>query len=314
MKNHVRLLAGYCLHLCLMNAQSTSPSAQQEVEKLSNRSNPTGRASCGIDNRNRLIASTIADLGKVSLPFLEKVLSDLETAGVKSRYFMNARWVYIAFARIQGPSSFGRLRQLMNTTEHHQESLDDAVALALGITSYVSARSREPAGRTCNRVGEPRFAMNRIALGCQQADLSMIQSALSDKGKAALAALLRTKTLRQVMDRSGKITPGVDAAVGFKFSAPDEFSEPIEPLKAPQILQQPFQTSDEMTPIRMLTESMPMTLSALLFDRLGNRCKTIVIQFSENPSFSINSPILYLIDDTNLDDLLGRLAYCSSKH
>ena len=307
----IRYLACCFVVAGLMHGQTKLPSIEMLLDRLSQRSNPSGRVSCGIEKRNRLSASLMADRGEDSLPFLETALLDLESAGTRSQYFMNASWVFMTLAKIQGPSSLVRLRRLMNTTQYHQGSLDAAAALALGITSYISVSSRPIPGGTCTKFGEPRFTLSRIALGCQRFDRAIIESALGDKGKTALKSLLRGKSLEDVIGK--KIKLDAQAAIGIKLIAPDEWSEPIEPLKSPKVLEQPFETSLETQLPSVFSDGSRVFLRTLLSDRWGRPCTTISVELSENPLYSVQSPLKYLVDNANLEEIVVHLVSCSGR-
>ena len=273
----------FLVFACGLRGQTSGSVIEDELKQLSHPSSRPVNVSCGSDHRNRLTASSLAEGGRAAIPILVGALSEVESAGPRSSYFANANWILLSLAKIQGPSSLPLLRRLMNTTEHLQQSLDAAVSLALGITSYVSASSDVIPGGTCNRFGEPRFALARLALGCQTLDLAMIESALGPTAKLALASLIRRKRLSVIVLRSQIANVDYHSAVGFKLSAPDQWSEPIEPLYPRRVLEQPFETSsaDSLKPTAEWLAIWDLNTITLNFFRLISEARA---SFAVGPS------------------------------
>lgn len=73
-------------------------------------------------------------------------------------------WLLLAYARAKGPSAYPKLRSLYKNPDY-ANALDKAIALAFGITSYVSTDNRPPVPPGvyhCDRGQEPRDALNKF--------------------------------------------------------------------------------------------------------------------------------------------------------
>ena len=122
--------------------------------------------SCGPANGeaadNRALAKALATTA--AIPAMEAKLDAIEAAGPRPDSALNANWLFLAYARAKGPSAYPRLRRLYNLPEY-AEDLDRAIAIARGLTAYMSTRNRPPVipgGISCERGTDqsPRDALN----------------------------------------------------------------------------------------------------------------------------------------------------------
>ena len=124
-----------------LSASLTSTEQQQ---------NKLGVVSCGVTQevlRKRSVARELASRGEAALPELDRVLESIERDGEDSQFFDSSGWFLFAYARAQGPASVSRLMRMIRSPklDSLHISLDRAMALSLGLTSYVS--SGREAGR-----------------------------------------------------------------------------------------------------------------------------------------------------------------------
>ncbi len=116
----------------------------------------------GESTDNRALAKALATTA--AIPAMEAKLSDIEAAGSHDFSALNANWLLLAYAHAKGPSAYNRLRQLYRLPEY-AEDLDRAIALARGLTAYMSTHNRPPVrprGFRCDQGGDqsPRDALN----------------------------------------------------------------------------------------------------------------------------------------------------------
>ena len=113
-----------------------------------------GQLSCGSEDAeahdSRAAAASLARLGASALPSLEGALDSIEKKGERSEFSSGAPWLLYAYAKIEGPAAFSRLRRMIARPRLNffQAGLDNAIALSLGLTSYVSSSRRVYAGET----------------------------------------------------------------------------------------------------------------------------------------------------------------------
>jgi hypothetical protein len=100
--------------------------------------------SCGVFKLDREAAKSLALIGEAAIPSIVEALDSIEKHGDESKYTVGAGWLLSAFAKIQGTAAYPHLRQMIGEPKLSFSSLelDTAIALSLGLTSYVSA-SRE---------------------------------------------------------------------------------------------------------------------------------------------------------------------------
>lgn len=208
----------------------------------------------GESTDDRALTNRLAAMRESALPAIEEALESFAADGLKSPFSLKASWLLLAYAQIKGPGALTRLRQMIGNPllKDYAISLDQSVALSLGLTSYVSAfRKRderqcrdgslgtvvmsskpcksapnEMPVRTirCHRFGEPRDALDQLILACETKNDLLRERSLGPHGKSALRQLLPRKTwpVQAHSDDS--------QAVGYRFEVRGRWSEPEENL------------------------------------------------------------------------------------
>ncbi len=92
------------------------------------------------DHENRKRAKALVNHGASALPFLEAGLTSIEYQGSESPYAVNANWLMLAYAGILGPKAQLRIADMIGAPVLHYwaSALDRSMALAMGLTSYLS--------------------------------------------------------------------------------------------------------------------------------------------------------------------------------
>jgi hypothetical protein len=144
----------------------------------------SGTFTCGSLNKNgadaRALAITLAKMGSPASTAIEEALDSILAGKSSPEAKFKMGWLLLAYARINGPSAYPRLHELIGNSDlaHFALGIDNSIALALGLTSYVSSfraatYSGEPPSheipmRTirCDRREEPRDALDAVILAC----------------------------------------------------------------------------------------------------------------------------------------------------
>jgi hypothetical protein len=306
--------------VCCLNGAAQTQSPSDLILFLTYRSDrpdkqlaEMGIVSCGITG-DREAAMNLARQGPAALPDIEKELDAIERRG---QYGFGSSWLELAFARIKGPAAFGRLRRLEQDPRFGSEeqfgddsarrSLDGALALSLGLTSFVSApengiptgtRSEPTLDFQCDRRADPRDALNRLIRAFERNDAFLFQASLGPDAKTALNALLAKTSWNQMRAALLREKSAGDFTVGYKFEASGGWSEPPETLA-------------DRGPIDTRREPM---LAAHFKTRSGADCAEYRVHFVLTPADGRPAPWTpYLVNDSDLGELVRVIASCSAK-
>ncbi len=137
---------------------------------------------CGIvigPRQERQTAKELVQLGRTAVPDLERAFDSLERKGWESSLYENADWLFFAYARILGLAAVPRLQRMARNPKlaDPRRGLDDALALALGLTSYVSPTHGPSASLVCGR-DLPRDALDKLVESLEHGDLPKLQETL----------------------------------------------------------------------------------------------------------------------------------------
>jgi len=179
---------------------------------------------------DRAAANTLVALGPAAIPDIEAALDQVGRSDPRAPVCPGSRWLLFAYARIRGRAAVQRLRSMADDARlgyHGSNDLDTSLALALDLTSYVSA------SRIGYRLGcclEPRDAMDQLILAWLQDNQPQFEGALGPRARSALEALLARRSwssLRREMWR-GEPHPGL--AVGYRLDTPGDWAKSDDPL------------------------------------------------------------------------------------
>lgn len=294
-------------------SQGRERSSAELIESLIH-SNPETTGSvrvftCGQTDRDRQERATvgaIVRLGKTAIPNIERVFDSLEKQGKQSRFAPKARWFPLIYARILGPSASPRLLGMLHNSKiaFLQLSLDYAVALSLGLTSYVSAL-REPGGIAICRSQQPREPLDQLILSWEQNDRTRLEKSLGPHAKDALESLLKDKSWESIRSELWKGSAD-QVAVGYVFDVRGRWSEPEETLE---------EKSGSLAAGQDLTNPQ---IETLFKDRSGNDCGKRSVTFLGITRGTVTGgmrprPNTYLIDNSDLKDLLTVITSCAAQ-
>jgi hypothetical protein len=254
-------------------------------------------------------AKSLADLGASAIPEIERALRHLENSGERSRFARNAGWLLLAYARIKGPDAFPRLSELIGarTLAFLRPSVDRSLALSLGLTSYVSGFSERyfVAGVRAFRSfrnPEPRDALDQFIRAWERDDRSLLEGTLGPNATTALESLLRGRSwadLRNELWRA-KVDDGV--AVGYRFETSEPWSEPEVTLEG---IFDPYRER-----LRYPVDPEPSTRFT---SASGSDCGNERVKFRQTPRSGRFEPVMYLINNTDLGELLRLIGSCAAQ-
>jgi len=270
-----------------------------------------GMFSCGQVGADRRAAITLAVLDDAALPGIEAELDAMERHGHEG---FGSEWVELAYARIKGHAAYPRLRRLENDPRFGDDrefpddsgrwSLDRSIALALGLTSFVSAPknamvsydAEPPLNILCHRSTEPRDALDQFIRAFERNDEFSFEVGLGRDAKSALTLLLKGTTWKEYRrELLHGDTPG-DLAVGYRFEDSGRWSEPEETL-------------EDERPAAPVVESP--VLKTEFTNASGTDCGHFQVSFDlSHTEQKIRRHTPYMVNNSDLDGLLHLIASC----
>lgn len=246
---------------------------------------------------DRKAARSLVKLGALAIPDLQDALDSIELRGQKSEFVTNAGWLFHVYARIMGPTAYARLFRIIGDPKlaFLQNSLDDSVALAFGLTSYVSFN--HAAGRIPHcRAEQPRDALDQLILAWERNDQSSMEANLGPNGRSALDRIIKGKTWSEVRAKLWRGQSASYVAVGYHFEVSGLWSEPEETL------------DDEKHSIAKYPREPE--LDTVFENRQGGGCGTHRIIFKK--AAHEDGSTMYLIDNGDLEELLHVIGSCAA--
>lgn len=251
---------------------------------------------------DRAAANSLVALGPAAIPNLNSAFDLIERQGEETPLALNSRWLLFAYARIRGPEAYPRLRTMINNPKLRllRYDLDSALAIALGLTSYVSATR---VAYRCIDCREPRQSLDRLILTWMQGNRSWMEEELGPKARSSLGSLLANRSWVDLETELWHGGPVPDAAIGFRLEGPGDWSKPQETLDQRLQDRRRFVNLDELP-----TEPK---LPTQFVDRAGNDCMQREITFVQAPAGPGGMLIKYVVDDEDLAGLLRTISECA---
>ena len=253
--------------------------------------------SFGIEaEKERTDARSRVKSGASAILDINAVFDLIERRGKDSELGYNPAWLLYAFAKIEGPEAFPRLREMRGDPSFNflDAAVDGSAALSLGITSYVSGW-RQSVGAWC-RSPEPRDALDQLILAWEKGDRALLEGALGPHARTALSSLLKERTWDAIRAQFWYAKPSDRLAVGYRLDLQGPWSEPPEPLEDPP---------GDVEYIGKLD------LDVLFKDGSGKDCGSRRIVFLA-PGFEFSNDPSFLIDNSNLGDILRLVSFCAA--
>jgi hypothetical protein len=210
---------------------------------------------------------------------------------------LGLHWLQIAYARIRSADGFQRLKRMEIGFGTERRNLDVPIALALGLTSYVSDSRPAVRSISCSRGPEPRDALDRLILGWERGDLGWLESSLEEVSRTRLHLLIKEYSWEGLQNHLWSRRGAV--AVGYRFAGGGRWSEP------PITLGPGWQSEDPAN-----GKSDRFELDTIFLDSQGAECGRRRIQFARRMR---SDTAVYLIDQVNVLDLLRLIASCATQ-
>jgi len=242
------------------------------------------------DRENGAAADALVKLGREATSDIETALDSIETQGQHSVFSTNSAWLVNAYARIQGASAYHRLRRMSNNPNAGflRPALDKAIAVALGLTSYVSSQRSDAEGLNCSGVLMPHTLLDRLILGWERNDQRRVEASLGPLATAALRSMRGQKQWDAFRTGLWPQMPEGEIAIGYRFRSSDgpATSEPKGPL-----------------------DSSRSTLDTIFTTSAGDQCGIFRVEFLLSRTGTEDS---YLVDNADIDSLLRLMSVCAS--
>lgn len=254
-----------------------------------------GSFSCGGFNADLAAAKSLLKFGADADSQLEKEIALIED-GVWNR---GAGWLLLVYANLTKQSGYNRLIRMKRNSKLavSQNQLDDALAVSLSLTDYVS--SSETLGRQYRcRPEEPRDALNQLILAWLRNDREWLEGSLSPQAVEAFRSAIGSQTWSQF--RSSLLPHGADsAAIGYRFRDDQWASSPYLTL------------SEHKSPLTSARAATPMTLISDFRTRAGTSCGDYQLTFVKDRLGSNQRHNQYLVDNADLVELLTLVSRCA---
>jgi hypothetical protein len=177
--------------------QAGGESARELIRRLGDPSDPvnvaqTAAVTCGslgaAAERTSSIEEALVRIGPSALPEIEKALASIERHGEKSIYASNCGILFRACAKLKGPVAFPVLQRFSRPERFAfcRAEADAAIALSLGLTSYVDAEVSPPTMFRCFGNPDIRHGADWLIHAWEIGNRLELESALGPKALASL--------------------------------------------------------------------------------------------------------------------------------
>jgi hypothetical protein len=252
---------------------------------------------------DRAIAKALVALNDSALPDIEEAFNSIPAK--REEFSPSFRWLLFAYAQIRGKAACGRLRVMVEnpTLRFLRGDLDQSLAIALGLTSYVSA-SRVADEFICCR-DEPRHSLDRLILAWMQGNRSQIEEELGPTAHSAFTSLLSKQTWITLLREMWGGEPHANAGVGFRFDRSDDWVKPEETLDSDlQARRRRVNLDDWPANPKIATQFV---------DGSGKTCRKRDVTFQRVPKFAGSLWTKYVIDEADMPGLLRTIATCAKQ-
>lgn len=253
----------------------------------------------GLGHADRDATRALVLLGREATPELERALDFIEQEAPEARAFVGAENLLAAYARIEGGAAKLRLLRMMENPRliEIRINLDDAIALSMGLTSYVSDARPLESTISSGRDGEPRDPLDQVIMALAAGNRPLLESALGETGRLALVAL------KSSIPKFHRPFGSASVAVGYRFDGGGHWAEP-------KVTVDPKNTSGHP----LLTSQTEFRLNTVFTDRFGANCGKQEVAFAVLPRSATEPHVRYLVDDPNLGEILETIARCAAQN
>ena len=290
------------------NGQSAGKSPSEIIESLAPEDPffAAGFFTCGVtfwEEQQRALAAQLTHKGSAAITQLEQVFDSLQSRGAESPYFSSASWYFFAYASMLGPTANQRLRDMIADPKlvRRQISLDRALALSLGLTSYLSSARKYTVFDVCRRA-EPRDPLDEFIEAFEQGDLSRLKPVLGPSAMAAFGRMQGDQSWTDFHRKIWHVPPERESAVGYSFEVRGRWSEPEI------VLEGPSRISRDYADAPLLAEDF--SLVTRFKTGSGNDCGNYSVEFH---AVHVGGTVLYQVNNANLDGLVRLINSCFAR-
>ena len=285
-----------------INGQTTEQPTSDLIKRLTYQSTDSlalGLFRCGrafaADQENRIIADALVDRGTLALPDIERALSTIKKDGESSQFAYNSEWLLEVYARIRGRAAFPRLRAMTRIPRlgFLKSGISNAIAISLGLTSYVYASQPLGVPKMCSLVLEPADILNQLVLAWQKDNRQYLEASLAPRAKIALQSFMGNGTWESLRAQLWQGMPSDDVAVGFRFETSGWWSAREQPLQI---------HLDTRIP------SNPK-INTVFTTKGGVECASEQVEFAQSGDIHIS----YLVNNSDITRLLRAIASCAAE-
>jgi hypothetical protein len=243
---------------------------------------------------DRPVAEALVNMGPRAVPDIETALNSIETQGGDSAFAVNSDWLLDVYARILGSAAFPRLRAMLSNPQlaYLRAGVAHAIALSLGITSYVPDSAEPGEIAPCSGVVEPQLRLDQLILAWERDDRQWVEANLGPTSIEALHRLLTGTSWQAVRAKIWKANLSRSVAVGYRFVTPGWWSSVAdEPFVAGTLERNPADPEIE----------------CIFTDSAGRACGTYRVKFLQTKNHYTN----YLVNSADVAGLLGVISSCA---
>ena len=286
-------------------AQTAPQSSADLVRYLTyqaDRVHPLHLNGCADPKEYRDAAHSLVALGASAVPEIESALRSLQSRGQQMGGAFNSRWLLFAYARIKGTAAYRQFQAMIDNPGLNflRRDLDNAVAISLGLTSYVSS-IRTPETLLHCGVTEPRDTLDDLILAWETNDSGGVEAQLGPNAQAALQFLLAQQSWTDLRTHTWRGTASPNVAVGYRLDVANVWSQPREMLDQAATDARRFVNLDFYPP--------NPELQAQFTNRAGQVCGHFGIRFLRT---EVGLRTKYLVDETNMEGLLTTISVCAA--
>jgi hypothetical protein len=250
---------------------------------------------------DRAIANALVELNQSAIAAIDEAFKSTPANG--EQFSPSFRWLLFAYAQIRGREAYGRLREMEEnpTLRFLRGDLDQSLAVALGLTSYVSA-SRVADKFICCR-DEPRHSLDRLILAWMQGNRLQVEEELGPNARFGFTSLLSRRTWITLLNEMWGSESHASAGVGFRFQRSDDWAKPEETLD-PDVQSRRRGVSLDDWPANP-------KITTLFVNGSGKVCAQRDVAFQRTPKSAGALWTKYVVDEGDMAGLLRTIATCA---
>lgn len=277
-----------------------SPSQLVKFVTYQNRSDAyDGTLTCIADSpakkKDQEAIERLVSFGERSAPALEQEFDAISKKGGDGQHTPNLQQLFYVYARIRGARAFPLLRdmELRPNLGSETVSIDGAIAVALGLTSYLSIAHPSLRVLVDCQGQQPRDALDQMIVSWERGDPLWFETSLGENAARAVAVKddEEWRAFRRAFWRDSP-----NAAIGYKFQVPGSLSDSSMLI--------PFQA-------RVPNDERKLDLDTAFYDRNGRNCGHMMIKLIQEATPKPPGYLRYVVDNPNVAEVLQLISACA---